>query len=160
MPLPLTVATPERLTHHEYGVEPFTASELNAITVYEVASAGLPDTFDSLDADNTPEGFTAEEVKAMYAGLFDDLARWYEALDSLKSGLRNPHDGPAHSRAAYSYLREECIAWYRTLHLVRREACRFAFGTAGPRPEVDSGHLTFLDIPGIELDGRIAAESR
>lgn len=174
-----TTGTPEHLLHHEFDVEPFTDWELAAIRQYEEGGdlkVGDLNVLESClavactlaertEAETTDGGgFTAEETRdydrAHILACFGWLSDWYEALDSLKSGLRNGGEGPAHSRAAYRYLQNECKRWYRKLHEVRREACRWAFGTAGPQPEVDSSFLTFFDIPGIQLDGTIAAESQ
>jgi hypothetical protein len=173
-----TSTTPEHLRHHEFETEPFTPDELRAILEYEHGNADLlgADELTTLLAiadvlaDRAEEstvdgdGLTAEQIRstdrAHILACFGWLREWYLQLDSLKSGLRNGGEGPAHSRAGTRYLKQECTRWYRTLHLVRREACKYAFGTAGPQPEVDSGMLTFFDIPGIELDGTIAAESQ
>lgn len=173
-----TSTTPEHLRHHDLNTQPFTADELAAIRAYEDGDSkrlGADDLTTQLaiaevlakrtEADTVDgDGFTAEETKSVdrahILACFNWLDQWYEQLDSLKSGLRNGGYGPNHTKAGLSYLRQECNRWYHTLHLVRREACKYAFGTAGPQPEVDSGYLTFFDIPGIELDGTIAAESQ
>jgi hypothetical protein len=167
-----TTSTPEHLQHHEYETQPFTGWELAGIAEYENRSGDIIDCLVGVEhlAQRTEEtttdgdGFTAEQTKSMdracILAAFDWLREWYGALDSLKSALRNGEEGPAHSGAGASYLRQECTDWYRKLHQVRREACKYAFGTAGPQPEVDSGYLTFFDIPGVQLDGTIAAESQ
>lgn len=161
-----STVTPEHLRHFELNVEPFTPEELTAIHAYENGTdnsdgaeflAGLLDGAEFISG--SPEVTDEEVDRAHILANFEWLSDWYQLLDSLKSDLRNPGDGPAHTEAAYRYLQRQCNRWYRTLHLVRREACRWAFGTAGPRPEVTGGYLTFFDIPGILLDGTIAAES-
>ena len=151
--------TSPALTHYELDTTPFTTLEREAIAAYEQATAGIPDALDVVggyydeDADPATVADTARH-------LFTLLREWYTALDALYSGLRNPGEGPAFSEAAHRFLREQCTAWYHTLNVVRRETCRALVGTAGPCPEVDAGTMTFFDIPGVELDGRIAAESR
>lgn len=173
-----TSTPPEHLQAFEYGTDPFTADELAAVHAYEEGDGGrdgarmlinclsiawaLAERTEAATTDG--DGFTAEHTKstdrAHILACFGWLSEWYEQLDSLKSGLRNGEEGPAHTAAGMRYLKQECVEWYRTLHLVRREACKWAFGTAGPQPEVDSGVLTFFDIPGVPLDGTIAAESQ
>ncbi len=168
-------------THYEYETEPFTDHERNAIATYE---SGLKDGYnadmlkDLLDsaeylAQRTYEQAKAEDQatpddpnkaveidRAHILAHFDWLSQWYGRLDSLKSDLSNCGEGPRHSVAARRYLEGQCREWFHTLNLVRREACRWAFGTAGPQPEVSAGYVTFFDIPGIELDGTIAAENQ
>src|SRR5690554_5088397 len=167
----------EHLAHYAYEVEPFTANELAAIERYEDATGVLHDCLawaeygldrtreeaeqlDARDDDDPTTGHVVEVERANILASFDWLSEWYERLDSLKSALRNPHAGPAHSQAAERYLKSQCNDFFRMLNLVRREACRWEFGTAGPRPEVDAGAVTFGDIPGIELDGTAVGESR
>lgn len=166
-----TSTTPEHLRHHEFEAEPFTAAELAAIDLYElgrnpddgdgaVLKRDLLTTVDFNDPDRGKPG-DPWDVKDQIDSYFVWLSEWYSLLDSLKSGLSNgTGEGPVHSRAAMSYLKQECTRWYHKLHEVRREACKYAFGTAGPQPEVDAGNLTFFDIPGVPLDGTIAAESQ
>lgn len=177
-----TIETPEHLRHYEYDTDPFTARELAAIAEYQNSSdlddlvgpfrAGAGVLEDCLDhIDFTPlieDGKVILGTREQVESAFKHLSEWYELLDSLKAGLRReygsvdgyPVVGPAHSTAAVRYMTGQCNRWYHKLNEVRREACRAAYGTAGPQPEVDSGCLTFFDVPGIELDGTIAAESQ
>lgn len=160
-PAPVGPVTPERLRHFELDAKPFTAIELHVIANFEEAIAGMDDTLSDvgLAGDGWPEEFSADDITGIYKSYFDMTREWYQALDSLKADLTNGGEGPRHSVAGHKYLKHACLVWYRALHMLRREACKHAYGTAGPEPEVEAGYLTFFDIPGIELDGRIAAES-
>lgn len=150
-------AIPDELGAYEFEAEPFTTGQRAAIAAFEERMGGLLDCYDSVHY--VPGEFTPTETESMIRSDFDGLSRWYCELDTLKTdlGVR----GASHNAgtAAARYFARECTRWYAALHTVRREACRYAFGTAGPEPEVDSGHLTFFDIPGVELTGCITAES-
>jgi hypothetical protein len=154
-----TAATPDHLEHYEYDAEPFTPQQLTAIAEFEKRMAGLLDCYDSIDYRAASAEWTSAETETMIRADFKGLSDWYTALDSLKSDLDLRGASCRSRTAAARFFASECIRWYAVLNTVRREACRYAFGTAGPEPEVDSGNLTFFDIHGVELDGRIAAES-
>jgi hypothetical protein len=151
-----TTQVPEHLEHYEYGTEPWQGWELEAVHEYEQAIAGIPDTIEGVDA--IP--LDADWVRTY----FDMLSTWYGALDTLKSTLRIHYTGykagPAHSVAGSRFMSHEVSTWFRWLNRVRREACRLAFGTAGPQPEMDADAVTFGDIPGVRIDGSAVAEYR
>lgn len=155
----MTTLTPPAETWYEHNTEPFTDAERLALGEYESGTSGIPDTFDIVDFTSTEaDDSTEAEVKDMIRSYFGMLESWYDSLDRLRSDLSRA-DGIL-SVAATQYITEQANRWYHLLNLTRREACKWAFGTAGPQPEVDAGHLTFFAIPGIQLDGTIAAESQ
>lgn len=143
------------LTHHEFETAPFTDSERRALARYEQTIEGIPDCFDVL----AQAGFSAEELRQI-PQYFVMLTDWHTALDTLYGALLNPAEGPRFSVAGRRLLNEQITQWYRLLNVTRREACKALLGTAGPEPEVDAGRITFGDIPGVLLDGTIAAENQ
>jgi hypothetical protein len=152
-----SVADLSPASRYEHGAKPFTPAELRAIRAYEQRTLGLPDTFDVVDFTDIPGGpdATRREIRSY----FDALSGWYCALDGLYSDLGAGRPAGRLTTAGTRYITDETNTWYRHLNTVRREACQWAFGTAGPRPEVFNGIVTFFRSPGIQVDGTIAAES-
>lgn len=147
-----------------HGGHQFTQNQHQAIDTYYTATAALPD-FEITDLeylthhrDTYGEDTTLAEIRYDFA----QLSEWYEALDSLYSALVSD---PAHNEEQYEagrwLVEQEANQFFHQLNRVRRESLRYLIGTAGPCPEVDSGFLTFCDVPPkIRLDGTAVAESQ
>lgn len=144
-----TIPTPEHVKAWEHDAAPFTQIELMAIAAFEDRANPLMDCVSDLEFTDPAR---REETEAYIKHSFTWLAEWYEALDTLYSELHE-------SEAGRRFLVHEAKRWYRHLHYARREACRFAFGTAGPVVMVEANYLTFGDVPGLDIGAGIAAEA-
>ena len=133
----------------------FTAGELAAVKAYELGDDGaavLQDCLDTINFEPITENeavvvTTEEQVETA----FQCLTEWYEKLDTLHSRVVHEQGAPALSEAASLYLRQESRNWYRKLNEVRREACRAAYGIAGPDPGTDGCgcYVEFSNWPAV-----------
>jgi hypothetical protein len=163
----MTTQTPDDLTMYEYGTEPFTDAERQAVAAYEqaVLRSGLYDCLDDVSVDSLrwhEREFSREDaISYIKDAEFAWLAEWSDALDHLDARLRTArgirHEGSL-SEAAGRYVKAAYTDWYHKLNLTRREALRYLIGTAGPSYTVDAGFLATSNGL-VELDGTIAAES-
>ncbi|MFI1580061.1 hypothetical protein [Embleya sp. NPDC020630] len=144
------------------GVTLLEPHERTVLAIYTAAVDDYASVFDVIEAGyfREVEAEHGTEIAREHArGHFATLDAWYQELDSLYTDLATG-PGQTHSEAARHILQREANRFFHVLNLLRREVCTWLLGTAGPRPEIDAGVLTFCDIPPrIHLDGTALAES-
>lgn len=139
-----------------------TTAEAQAIGAYLEATAGIPDTFDQLDASTLHNEHNERGNADVYTvQLFKTLDSWHEALDRLHSELALTTRTQMTLRpAAEGYVRAEAVQFIRCLNLTRKAYCDWHFGEqAGPGFRIDGGAITFSGFPPVPLTAEIAAEA-
>lgn len=149
-----------RTDSSEHVREEFTPRQLEAITVYDKATGVLLDCLDSLNFEvHDEDGFRYDDQVGHIKTHFGWLREWWVALDTLYGALA-VGDDQHHKPNAVALLTYEANRFFQVLNTTRREALRGLIGDTGPCPEVDSGALSFGDIPPrILLNGTALAES-
>ncbi|NGO43790.1 hypothetical protein [Streptomyces ureilyticus] len=119
----------DTLDHCQYGADPFTAVELDAIVRYTRDNQGIPDAVSGLDADGIyaySKEFGQADAVGMVRAHFRMLSEWSEAYTVLKlDGLPRDDEGDF-SPAAVRFLGLELVAVQnagRALHSALAEHC-------------------------------------
>lgn len=133
----------DQLAACQHGTTPFTPAELDAITCYARSLQGIPDTFDSFDADSVREfrDEFGDRVHAMLRGHFRLIGQWQDAYTVLKlDGLPRGDEG-GYSTAATRFLGTELVAVQnatRALHaalaeyVLGKDENGYPYGTLAP----------------------------
>lgn len=157
---------PSHLAHYGLDLpagEQLSADDYAAAIAYEHTIFGLDDALECTEAAlflAHAKDFGHGATIGLAHSHFAMLRTWYDALDGLYGGLSNRELGCRMGNAGWRYITAETNRFFHALNLVRREVCIWLVGTAGPRPGVDSGRVTFADAFGVLLDGTTVAESR
>jgi hypothetical protein len=124
-----------------------------AITAYEQAIAGIPDTFDCFTAQsirdwvdwaNKPLAATSDRAHHYVRSHFDYLDTWRDALDGLDSDLRaHVVEGPLPWDQA-AYLKQQALALFDATTALQRAVCEYHHGVAGPALDPAYGHAYAL----------------
>jgi hypothetical protein len=145
-----------------------TTAEAKAVSAYLDATAGIPDTFEGLDADDLDrierETGGPDGVTDYVALLFKTLDRWHDALDQLHAELALATPTQSSLRpAAEGYVRAEATQFVHFLSLARKAFCDWHFnyegGGSGPSFRIDGAAITFSNFPPVTLTADIAAEA-
>jgi hypothetical protein len=114
-----------------------------AITEYETATAGIPDSFDCLTgetirelahyASGLPNGaHPAAEANKFARAHFDMLATWYDHLDQLDSEIRADVIEGGIPDDDRDYLKQQARALFAAQQTLLRAVAEYHHGTAGP----------------------------
>lgn len=122
-----------------------------AITEYETATAGIPDSFDCLTAQVIRDHVEwSGQVSATVAasecirGYFAMLDTWYDAIDALDSELRCNVVAGALPDDQALYLKLQALALFAATTDLQRAVCEYHHGTAGPGLSEGYGHAYAL----------------
>jgi hypothetical protein len=131
-----------------------------AITDYETATAGIPDSFDCLtsqqireisnEIDRSMRGTNPlAEAQKIIRGHFDMLSTWYDALDRLDSEIRGDVVEGSIPAEAQQYLKQQAHNLFAAQQTLLRAVAEYHHGTAGPLLDPDYGYAYELSNSAI-----------
>lgn len=123
------------LLPHITDAENATPAELDAVRDYQHRTAGIPDCFDVISQEQA-QAPSPDDLQYLIT-IVPYLGQWWEAIDSLDSGLRQNGQGQL-STLGQAVLQHELHTWFR----VRQHtllAIAHHVGAPMPQPDVD-GH--------------------
>jgi hypothetical protein len=125
-----------------------------AITTYQHATAGIPDSFDCLTArslhDHQINAFrdgktpASAAVHTLVCEYLDMINNWYDAIDNLDSELRAHVTAGSLPDDQALYLKQQAMALFEASTALLRAIAEYHHGAAGPALDPAYGHAYAL----------------